>query len=88
MIRACDLKKAYFEIPRSKEIIKGIDLNLEKGTCVGLLGVNGAGKTTTFKMLAKQEPHTFGTLDISKVCFIKVSKYPYNCLKFIVFVTF
>uniref|UniRef100_A0A0N4Z6E8 ABC transporter domain-containing protein n=1 Tax=Parastrongyloides trichosuri TaxID=131310 RepID=A0A0N4Z6E8_PARTI len=33
------------------EAVKGINFNVEKGDCFGLLGVNGAGKTSTFQML-------------------------------------
>lgn len=34
-----------------REIIKGIDLSVEKGEIFGFLGPNGAGKTTTIRML-------------------------------------
>lgn len=33
------------------EAVRGIDLRIERGTCLGLLGPNGAGKTTTVEML-------------------------------------
>jgi ABC-2 type transport system ATP-binding protein len=36
-------------IPKTKEILKGISLNVEEGTIFGYLGPNGAGKTTTLK---------------------------------------
>ena len=31
------------------QAVKGIDLDVEKGTLVALLGANGAGKTTTLR---------------------------------------
>ncbi len=36
---------------KSKDILKGIDLNLKKGEIYVLLGKNGAGKSTFFKIL-------------------------------------
>jgi ABC-2 type transport system ATP-binding protein len=33
------------------EVLRGIDLDLQSGSCVGLAGVNGAGKTTLIKCL-------------------------------------
>ena len=34
------------------EALKGIDLRVEKGTCVCLIGANGAGKTTAMRALS------------------------------------
>ena len=36
------------------QAVKGIDLDVEKGTIVALLGANGAGKTTTLRGWRKQ----------------------------------
>jgi lipopolysaccharide export system ATP-binding protein len=36
----------------SREVVRGIDLEVHQGEIVGVLGPNGAGKTTTFYMLA------------------------------------
>ena len=33
------------------QAVKGIDLDVEKGTLVALLGANGAGKTTTLRAI-------------------------------------
>ncbi|MCB1832277.1 MAG: ATP-binding cassette domain-containing protein [Geminicoccaceae bacterium] len=47
IIEASGLKKTFGGI----EAVRGIDLAIESGRCVGLLGPNGAGKTTTMRML-------------------------------------
>ena len=45
-----------------KEVLKGIDLELEKGKIYGLIGRNGAGKTTLLSILSAQNPATQGTV--------------------------
>ena len=37
-------------IPRRVEVLKGLDLRVERGEIFGFLGPNGAGKTTTIKI--------------------------------------
>ncbi|MBG0789571.1 MAG: LPS export ABC transporter ATP-binding protein [Desulfovibrionaceae bacterium] len=46
-LRAANLSKRYGQ----KEVVHGINLELNTKEVVGLLGPNGAGKTTTFYML-------------------------------------
>lgn len=47
-IRAKGLKKSYGKTV----VLKGIDLEVERGTMLALLGPNGAGKTTTVRALS------------------------------------
>jgi ABC-2 type transport system ATP-binding protein len=47
-----------------REIIKGIDFDLNKGEVFGFLGPNGAGKTTTIRMLVGLIKPTSGTIEI------------------------
>jgi ABC-2 type transport system ATP-binding protein len=42
------LRKAYGD----NQVLKGIDLQVERGTMLALLGPNGAGKTTTVRILS------------------------------------
>ena len=46
-LRARGLGKSY----RRRPVVRGVDLELQRGEAVGLLGPNGAGKTTTFYMI-------------------------------------
>ena len=52
------LKKKF----QDKEVIKGLDFELEKGKCTALIGPNGAGKTTTLRMLSGLMKPSSGTI--------------------------
>jgi len=47
-LEARGLVKTY----KKRNVVDGVDLELESSSIVGLLGPNGAGKTTTFYMIA------------------------------------
>ena len=47
VLSGTELKKVY----GTREVVKGISINVKRGEVVGLLGPNGAGKTTTFYMI-------------------------------------
>jgi lipopolysaccharide export system ATP-binding protein len=47
MLKANNLHKSY----RKKEVVRGVNIEVERGQVVGLLGPNGAGKTTCFYMI-------------------------------------
>ena len=47
LLTGINLKKSY----GSREVVKGITIEIKRGEVVGLLGPNGAGKTTTFYMI-------------------------------------
>ena len=56
---ACsNMSKAYGK----KEVLKNIDLELEKGKIYGLIGRNGAGKTTLLSLISGQNPVSAGSI--------------------------
>jgi len=48
IIEVKGLRKSYGKL----EVLKGVDLKVERGTMLALLGPNGAGKTTTVRVLS------------------------------------
>lgn len=48
MLKVVGLCKAY----RKLKILKGVDLTVSPGSCVGIVGSNGCGKTTLLSILA------------------------------------
>src|SRR3954464_9141658 len=47
IISICDVRKSY----GSKQVLKGISLEIYPGQVIGYIGANGAGKSTTVKIL-------------------------------------
>ena len=62
-----NLTKTYQKSKKSppKEALKGIDLQIKKGSIFGLLGPNGAGKSTIINILAGLVNKTSGTVKIA-----------------------
>ncbi len=52
------IDKSFFGVP----VLKGIDLDVERGTTVGLVGENGAGKSTLMNILGGVVPATAGQM--------------------------
>ncbi|MDE7278667.1 MAG: ATP-binding cassette domain-containing protein, partial [Oscillospiraceae bacterium] len=48
LIECKDLNKSF----GSKQALQNVNLNVERGKIVGLLGPNGSGKTTLIKILS------------------------------------
>jgi lipooligosaccharide transport system ATP-binding protein len=60
ILAAQGIRKSY----GGREVVAGIDLELERGECYGLLGPNGAGKTTTLRMLLGLTHPDAGTITL------------------------
>lgn len=65
-IEISGLRKTYAASKQqeAKEALKGIDLNIPRGSIFGLLGPNGAGKSTLINILAGLVIKTSGTVKI------------------------
>ncbi|NLX48231.1 MAG: ABC-F family ATP-binding cassette domain-containing protein [Euryarchaeota archaeon] len=55
-----------------KEVLKDVDIQIELGDRIGLVGRNGAGKTTLIKLLMGRTKPDVGTLNLrtGKICYL------------------
>ena len=56
-----NLKEVYFEI-NSNPVLKDINLNIDKGSFVSIIGKSGSGKTTLLKIISGLKKQTRGTV--------------------------
>lgn len=61
MIHAENIHKRYGDL----EVLKGVDLHVEKGEIVSIVGASGAGKTTLLQLLGTLDHVTTGKLTIN-----------------------
>lgn len=62
--RLVDVAKRRHEKPRTIHALRGVNLELERGMRLGLVGANGAGKSTLLAVMAGLLPPTSGTVAV------------------------
>lgn len=63
MLEITGLKKAYGD----NQVLRGVDLSVQPGQILGLLGSNGAGKTTLISIVAGLRPADAGTVQVAGI---------------------
>jgi capsular polysaccharide transport system ATP-binding protein len=63
MIRCINLHKSYPMGAGKKHVLNGLNLSVQLGQTVGVLGRNGAGKTTLIKLIGGVEMPTAGRVE-------------------------
>ncbi len=61
MLTISNIKKSY----KDKEVLKGINISVQKGEVYGLIGANGAGKTTLLNIIARVIYEDSGEISIN-----------------------
>jgi lipopolysaccharide export system ATP-binding protein len=62
-LTATGLEKSY----KSRQVVRGLSLEVNEGEVVGLLGPNGAGKTTAFYMIVGLVPVDAGRIQLDGI---------------------
>ena len=70
MIEIKDIKKSF----GSLQVLKGIDLNIQKGEVVSIVGPSGAGKTTLLQIIGTLARPDSGTVHIDSVDVTQLSQ--------------
>lgn len=88
VLQAENVRKSYGTRGNIQEVLKGVNLSVEKGEFVGIMGPSGAGKTTLLNVLATIDSSTGGSIlidgdDISKMKDAKLSAFRRDKLGFI-----
>lgn len=64
ILAASKIHKSYGNKFNRQEVLKGIDLNVEKGEFVSIMGASGSGKTTLLNVLSSIDKVSLGSIKI------------------------
>lgn len=88
MIRIKDLHKSYKMGSSSLHVLKGINLDVEEGELIAIMGSSGSGKSTLLNILGMLDVHDEGLYELDQVMIkdldeTKAAKYRNQFLGFI-----
>ena len=69
-----DLHKTYDTRKEALEVLKGIDLSVERGEIYGIIGFSGAGKSTLARCINRLETPDGGSVKVGGVDILALSK--------------
>ena len=67
MLKISDLNKSYKMGDSSLHVLKRINLNVDKGEMVAIMGSSGSGKSTLLNILGMLDNADDGTYDLDKI---------------------
>lgn len=62
-----ELKNLYFSYEKSENVLKNINININKGEILAVLGESGSGKSTLLRLISGFETSQSGSLSIDNV---------------------
>ncbi|MED4453973.1 ABC transporter ATP-binding protein [Metabacillus fastidiosus] len=65
ILEANKIHKSYGNKFNKQEVLKGVDINIEKGEFVSIMGASGSGKTTLLNVLSSIDKTSHGTILIN-----------------------
>ena len=71
-----EIKDVHYSYDGKVDVLRNLNLSLEKGKTYGVLGHNGAGKTTLLRLISKLFEPTSGSVEVERD--IDISYMPYN----------
>lgn len=70
MSSALDIEGLRFAYPDGREALSGVDLHIQPGERVAIVGVSGSGKTTLAKVVARFHEPTAGEAELGDVALV------------------
>ena len=81
MLKMKNIKKSYMNGIMLVEVLHGIDLEIEDGEMVAIMGASGSGKSTLLGILGCLDQATSGQFEIDKTDICKLSENKLNVLR-------
>ena len=74
ILKAVEIKKNYIDGERVLEVLCGVNLELNKGDCIAIMGASGAGKSTLLHILGGLDFPTDGSVIANEIDLKNISE--------------